>query len=343
MGKICLAFGCNSKRGDGHRFHCFPVDRKDVCKKWEIATKLLAFHATEHDILCSDHFSPECYTFRGSHKLKEVAVPDRFTFPESSSHTINKLAKRAPPRRREEPPQKKPKISSDENTKPEKDIIKELREQLRSKEIKIEEQRCKIKFLQQKVRRKDVKLQSLNKIIGKLKEDSLLKPKVSEVLGDAFSNLSSELILNHYQNQDRSNRGHRYNADVKRFAMTLHFYGPKAYDYVRPILSLPDPRAIRYWTSSVDCDAGFFLDVFEHLKKLAAGDPVNEDCCFMFDGMSIRQSIIFRKDKGRFEGFVDLGEGIVKCDEDDDTIAKEALIFLVKAMKAPWKYPVGLC
>ena len=341
MGKICVAIQCESKRGDGHRFHAFPVDHKETCKKWEIATKLLNFKATKHDILCSDHFSPECYIFRGSNKLKENTVLDTFSFPETSSHAVIKSVKRAPPKRREEPPPKRSKVSSVEKVTPEKDIVQQLQEQLRSKDIKIEEQRSKIKFLQQKVRRKDVKLQSLSKVIGKLKEECLLKPKVSDVLGDAFSNLSSELILNHYKNQDRKNQGHRYDDDVKKFAMTLHFYGPKAYDYVRPILSLPDPRAIRYWTSSIDCDTGFFLDVFIHLKKLVGDDRVNKDCCFMFDGMSIKQSIIFRKDKGRFEGFVDLGEGIVKCDEDDDTVAKEALIFLVKAMRAQWKYPIG--
>jgi hypothetical protein len=45
------------------------------------------------------------------------------------------------------------------------------------------------------------------------------------------------------------------------------------------------------------------------------------------------------------EGFVDLGQGISDFDdgedEDDDTVASEALIFLVSALRCHWKYAVG--
>ena len=81
--------------------------------------------------------------------------------------------------------------------------------------------------------------------------------------------------------------------------------------------------------------------MFTHLKNSVGQDPINADCCLIFDGMSIYQSVKFNKTKGAFEGFVDLGKDIVLIDENDDTVAKEALIFMLSSLRAHWKYPVG--
>ena len=45
------------------------------------------------------------------------------------------------------------------------------------------------------------------------------------------------------------------------------------------------------------------------------------------------------------EGYVDLGQGIIKFDDDDDDdddkIASEALIFLPSSLRCSWKYVIG--
>jgi hypothetical protein len=45
------------------------------------------------------------------------------------------------------------------------------------------------------------------------------------------------------------------------------------------------------------------------------------------------------------EGYVDLGQGVEKFDnddeDDDDTIASEALIFLLSSLRCSWKYVIG--
>ena len=103
---------------------------------------------------------------------------------------------------------------------------------------------------------------------------------------------------------------------------------------------IPEQSIIGRHRTSPDV-TGFFDDVFLHLKKLVEEDPNNADCCFIFDGMAIRQCTIYIKKKGRYEGFVDLGEDILPCEEDDDTVAKEALIFMITALRSHWKYPIG--
>ena len=347
----CVALNCGNRRiagasaVPGITFHCFPHRDKVLVRRWEIATKIDKFRALPNDVLCSNHFSRECYKYTGSSKLKEDAVPDIFSFPNTSSHCKAPLSvERNPPRKREPLDvkiavvEKKAKIETLAPVSPTKE---ELREIIKTKDAKIEKQKSKIKVLQQKVRRKTAKIQNLQELISDMKEKGLLRPSVSDFLTESFSGLSCDLIRNHFTNQSKKNQGHRYDDEVKRFAMTIHFYSPRAYEYLRPILSLPDPRSIRYWTSSVECNAGFFEDVFVHLKKMIDENPNNADCCLIFDGMAICKTTRYDPQKGCFEGFVDLGKDIPLMDEDDAKLAKEALIFMLSALRSHWKYPVG--
>ena len=83
--------------------------------------------------------------------------------------------------------------------------------------------------------------------------------------------------------------------EVKKFALTVHFYSPRAFQYLRTIFNLPDPRSIRHWTSSVDCEPGFFKDVFLHLNNMVSEDRVNAEVSLIFDGMSIKKEITNNK------------------------------------------------
>ncbi len=70
-------------------------------------------------------------------------------------------------------------------------------------------------------------------------------------------------------------------------------------------------------------------------------DPINPDCILIFDWMSIKKSIVFNKYNGSYEGFVNLGENVILCGEED-AVASEALVFIIlSALRANWKYPIG--
>ena len=114
---------------------------------------------------------------------------------------------------------------------------------------------------------------------------------------------------------------------MKQFALTLHFYSPRAYDYVK------------LWTSSVDCEPGFFNDVFSHLSALVSKDPLYSDCALVFDAMTIKSLVYYNKAIDAIEGFVSYGKDIVALDEE--AVAKEALFFMLVGIRRSWKYPVG--
>ena len=135
----------------------------------------------------------------------------------------------------------------------------------------------------------------------------------------------------------------KYPAALRAFAMTLHFYSPRAYGFVRRKFckALPDPSTMRSWYSAVDGEPGFTLESFQALKfKAAEAKKCKKKVLvsFMLDEISIKRSIQ-RLPNGCVRGYVNMGTEV----ESNDTIplAKEALVMMVVALDGNWKLPIG--
>ena len=188
---------------------------------------------TSNHFVCSNHFREDDYKSDKRRYLKEMAVPSIFTW-----------SRKAPAQRN---------VPEDEQAQ--KDAVNEERKSLSSKEKralspskedlsrKVDEQKKKIKNLQQKVRREKKKTKTLLQLIDDMKSTGLLNADITTTLKESFSGLTREIITNHFQNKDRASQGHRYTDEVKQFALTVHFYSPRAYEYLRPILSLTTRRS----------------------------------------------------------------------------------------------------
>ena len=95
----------------------------------------------------------------------------------------------------------------------------------------------------------------MSSIISQLKDKQIIKEQSAVQLQDAFSGLSLEVIKNHILNRNRSTKGYRHNEDAKN--RPLHFYSPRAYEYVRSVFALPHPSSLANWSSTVNCEPGF--------------------------------------------------------------------------------------
>ena len=198
----------------------------------------------------------------------------------------------------------------------------------------------KIATLQKKVRRQENKMSKMSEAISQLEEKNMISESGSNVLREKFSGLSLSLFENEMANEGRSKYAQHYSEEIKKFALTLHFYSPRGYNFLRDQLHLPSPRSLQRWTSSVNCTPGFFLDVFKELGQRASKDLKYKDCALIFDGMHIKSRSFYIKNKGCYEGFVDFGQDL-DIQTENDTMATEALVFLLVGMKARWKYPCG--
>ena len=105
-----------------------------------------------------------------------------------------------------------------------------------------------MKKLKQKLRRKERKIDCLTDLIKKLKDDMYIANDAADLLELNFSGISCEIFKSKLINKDRLAHEHRLSDEIKKFAQTLHFYSPHAYNFVRSILSLPCPSSLAHWT-----------------------------------------------------------------------------------------------
>ena len=84
-----------------------------------------------------------------------------------------------------------------------------------------------------------------------------------------------------------------YNIDVKKFATTVHYYSPKAYEFLRNRFEnkFPHPKSILRWYRSIDCKVGFTLEAFEATKLKSESVSHKLYFCLIFDEISIRQKL----------------------------------------------------
>jgi len=130
----------------------------------------------------------------------------------------------------------------------------------------------------------------------------------------------------------------QYSSELRRFAITLHYYSPRAYSYVRQKFHtcLPHAKTISKWYKSVDGKPGFNMEALETISKHVKSVDYVPFGALIFYEMSIRQHVEFNGTK--FCGYVDLGPNV---ETDNTNVAKDALFFLVNALNACWKIPVG--
>jgi len=115
--------------------------------------------------------------------------------------------------------------------------------------------------------------------------------------------------------------------ELRKFALTLHFYSPNAYDYVRNIFnkSLPHPSTIRKWYATVDGRPGLTSESLRAIqinvqefqesgKQLIGG--------LMLDEMCIKENIHWTG--SRYQGFIDYGPGSIN---EMDNLPYASLIF----------------
>lgn len=127
---------------------------------------------------------------------------------------------------------------------------------------------------------------------------------------------------------------------LRAFAMTLHFYSAKAYNYVRKQFKnlLPHEKTIAKWYKVIDGNPGFTKQAFDSIAQKVKKEK-NVIVNLTMDEMSIRENIHW--DGCKFYGYTDLG--IDGNDNQSEQVpkAKNALVFMAVALNSNWKVPIG--
>lgn len=88
----------------------------------------------------------------------------------------------------------------------------------------------KIKLLNRQRKRLNGKL---NDLLKEAKDKKMLDDNSYTILNNDFQNTFAHIVKNEKKNKDRPSNGKRYHEEVKRFAVTLFYHSPKAYDFCR--------------------------------------------------------------------------------------------------------------
>ena len=79
-----------------------------------------------------------------------------------------------------------------------------------------------------------------------LKEQKLVSDEMLALFDHNFSGIAKKLFRDQVRNAKVKNKkGNRYNLVTKQFAVTLHYYSPKAYNFVRRVLNLTILSALK--------------------------------------------------------------------------------------------------
>lgn len=200
------------------------------------------------------------------------------------------------------------------------------------------QQKKKIKSLNETVRRQKIKLENFKDIILELKEKKMISNENSIVL-EQFSG-PKDFLLRQISKAKELPMPKQYSEEIRKFALTLHFYSPKAYDFIRTTYDscLPHPRTLSRWYQTVNAEPGFCQEAFKTLeaKVKSGGKPIV--CALVLDEMAIRKSLIWDPRNQKYHGRVNTGTEI---DNDSLEVANQSLVFLINCVNGKWKLPVA--
>ena len=297
---------------------------------------------TKTSYICSQHFLPTDYTDAPfSHYLnkaprkflKKDAIPSLFEFPE---HLQKKPSKERNPKKRvcedkevQVQTEKQQKIQKLDHTystnfSPTKMQVK-LKEKIRKKNRII-------KNLHQKNLRKE---RTIKGLIEKLKMSKMLSEESGATIINNFGHMTTEIFKNEIKNSTKSYAS-RYSDQIKEFAVSLHYYSPRSYRFVRKYLSLPHPSTIRSWSAGIECEPGFLKKPLLYIAELA--EDGQKDCVIIIDEMAIKKETKWDPKSEKFVGNIDYGT--IKG-EDPDNIATNVLVIMISGLKKPWYVPLA--
>lgn len=270
-------------------FFCrFPLKNIELTKKWLVAIRRQKWHPKPTDFICSEHFASSSFRMYSSQRrLKEDAVPEIFDFPphlkkkevrnhralernavSSSATTVSDIVPEQTVTQSTSGLSCNSLLSSGSVTDHSYAVTQSPRSIKRKYEELLEKEKLqrslmakKFAVTRRKLFRKETKLQTMKDIIKQLRSRTDINATSVDLIERCFGQVPCEML----KRKLYSSVQEPYNDTLRSFAMTLHFYSAKAYEFVRRSFckSLPHPSTIRTWHTSVDGRPGFTAEAFE--------------------------------------------------------------------------------
>ena len=127
--------------------------------------------------------------------------------------------------------------------------------------------RRRVHCQQRTVQRRNSTIKSLSEALAECRHRNILSETAEQSLLNSFSPIAKEIMLNEIRNLHTAKHGRRYSDNIKAFSLTVFYYSPRAYTFLRSLFCLPSVSSIRDYNSSVDSSPGFSHPVLSYLEK----------------------------------------------------------------------------
>ena len=136
------------------------------------------------------------------------------------------------------------------------------------------------------------KVFELKSVIAELEEKLLINKDIANILENSTDNVKAL-----HKRMATKEKHAKYSPELRTFAITLNFYSPKAYKYVRSNFSncLPHPKQLQKWYQSVSGAPGFSKDALSVMGQMAQDSAIPR--CLLIDEMAIRQHVQYQAGK----------------------------------------------
>lgn len=130
--------------------------------------------------------------------------------------------------------------------------------------------KLKLTLLKRKLVRKQKKISNMKTILKSLKKKKIMEEETLDMISKLGG--PQELYCRQYKKSLKKKLPKKYSDELKVFALTLHYYSPAAYKYVRRTFNtcLPHTRTISRWYQSINGLPGFTSEAFEALRLKAS-------------------------------------------------------------------------
>jgi hypothetical protein len=124
----------------------------------------------------------------------------------------------------------------------------------------------RLKVARRRLFRQQTKMSNMKDIITQLKSKTDVSRTAIDLIESCFGSIPAELLRRKLLASSKE----VYSDVTRSFAMTLHFYSAKAYNFVRSSFgnALPHPATLRTWYRAVDGKPGFTEEAFEVKNEL---------------------------------------------------------------------------
>lgn len=203
-----------------------------------------------------------------------------------------------------------------------KEEVKQLKEKLRASERKCHRRHFIIKSQRRKIR-------NLSDSIKQIRNKSRLDKNVLDKLKQ------NPAIFNSLKNCTKKPKARRYNAELRKFALSSYLCGPRVYRMMQrsDVICLPVKRTIKRWTKDVRISPGLNNGILEQVKVKVKGFSEQDRMVILaIDGMKLKPTLNYMAKSDEFYGFPDDGSDKKIERNNPRHLATEAVTVMVKGI-----------